>query len=90
MISDTAETQALLALAYIAADETLLQALLERTGAGIDDLRTNAADPAFLGAVMDFLLENEEILKDYCESSNISPETPMQIRQALPGASPEW
>jgi len=90
MTPDTAETQALIALAYIAADETLLQALLERTGAGIDDLRSSAANPEFLGAVMDFLLENEEILKGYCESNNIPPETPMQVRQALPGAAPEW
>ena len=90
MIPDAAETLALQALAWIAGEEDFLQALLERTGAGIENIRDAAADPEFLGAVMAFLLENEEILTNFCETSGIRPEIPAQARQALPGASPEW
>jgi hypothetical protein len=90
MTPETAQTTALQALAWIASDEDLLLALLERTGASGDDLRASAADPEFLGAVMDFLLENEQILTDFCEQNDFPPETPKQVRQALPGAAPEW
>ena len=90
MTPEHAETIALQALAWIAGDEDVLQALIDRTGAGIDDIRESASNPEFLGAVLDFVLENEEILTDFCESAGIKPELPMQLRQALPGAAPEW
>ncbi|MBT3790630.1 MAG: DUF3572 domain-containing protein [Alphaproteobacteria bacterium] len=90
MTPDSAQIIALQALAWIASDEDLLQAMLERTGASGDDLRANAADPDFLGAVMDFLMENEEALTDFCETSSLKPEMARQVRHALPGATPEW
>jgi hypothetical protein len=90
MTSDSAETFALQVLAHIAADDIMLQGLLDRTGADADDFRTSAANPEFLGAVLDFLLENEEILVSICEIMNISKEMPMKARHALPGASAEW
>jgi len=90
MTPESAQTIALQALAWIASEEKFLQALLDRTGASGDDLRASAADPDFLGAVIDFLLENEEILTDFCEFSNLKPELPIQARHALPGATPEW
>ena len=90
MTPQAAQILALQALGWIAGEENYLQALLERTGALGADLQARAADPEFLGAVVDFLLENEEILVAFCAAENIRPEQPMQARHVLPGATPEW
>ena len=82
---ETAETLALQALAWLAAHDDLLPVFLGSTGASEADLKERAADPVFLGAVLDFLMMDDAWVIGCCDSLNARYETVMQARQALPG-----
>ncbi|MEM6678598.1 MAG: DUF3572 domain-containing protein [Pseudomonadota bacterium] len=91
MTPEAAETLALEALGYLAADETLMTRFMAEAGAAPGDLSAAAADPAFLGFVLDFLLADEPVLMAFAESVRSAPERVMQARAALPGGmTPEW
>lgn len=91
MKRETAEVTALKALGWIVADEELSGAFLGASGAAPDELRARAADPEFLGFVLDFLLADEAALLAFCAASGENPETPMRARAALPGGElPNW
>lgn len=51
---DSAETLALQALAWLAANDDLLPVFLGSTGASEAELKTLASDPVFLAAVLEF------------------------------------
>ena len=55
MTPEQAERVALEVLAHIVGSEDLCSVFLGSTGASADDLRAGAADPAFLGSVLEFL-----------------------------------
>ena len=79
------------ALVWIASDEDLSGAFLAAAGADPGDLRARAADPEFLGFVLDFLLSDEAALVAFADAHGISPDSPMRARTALPGGDlPNW
>ncbi|WP_083792025.1 DUF3572 domain-containing protein [Roseobacter sp. GAI101] len=82
---EAAETFALQALGWLAANDDLMPVFMGETGAGADDMRGRATDPAFLGAVLDFLMMNDEWVISFCDSIHVPYERIMQARQALPG-----
>lgn len=87
----SAETIGAEALAWMAGHEELIAGFMAQTGAGIDDLRARAADPEFLGFVLDHLLSDEAALIAFCEAQRIRPEDPVRARMALPGGGvPHW
>ena len=64
---------------------------LAAAGAGPDELRARAAEPEFLGFVLDFLLANEPALLAFAEAEGVKPDLPMRARAALPGGDlPNW
>ena len=81
-----AQTIALKALGYLAADEDLLEPFFGATGLVVADLRAGAADNAFLAGVLDYFLQNEALLLAFAASEELAPETIVQARQRLPGA----
>ena len=83
---DGAETIALKALGYLAADEGLLEPFLGATGLALGDLRAGAADTAFLAGILDYFLQNEALLLAFAGASELAPETIVRARQRLPGA----
>jgi hypothetical protein len=86
-----AEALAIRALAWMAGDEELIGRFLATTGAGPGDLRARAAEPDFLGFVLDFLLADEAALVAFAAAENIRAELPMRARAALPGGDlPHW
>lgn len=87
MQSQEAETIALEALGFIVADEPTFSALQAQTGMGPDDLRAGAADPQVLGALLDFILDDDRRTIAFCEACQLEPEMPMRARVALPGAT---
>lgn len=88
---EAAETLALQALAWIAGQEELSGPFLASTGSSAEDMRTRAADPEFLGFVLDFLLQDEPALLAFCEDAQIAPDQPFRARGALPGGDlPHW
>lgn len=85
MKQDQAEAIALQALGHIAAQDELFAQFLAATGASAADLRARATDPAFLGAVLDFLLQEDRLVLDFAAASGLAPTVPAQARAALPG-----
>ena len=86
MNEEAAQSLALEALAYLAADERRLGALLVQAGWALADLRARLSDPVVLAGVLDFLLSDERLVLGFCEATGASPEAPMRARRALPGA----
>ena len=88
---EAAETLALEAFAWIAAEEGRLARFLALSGAAPADLRARAADPEFLGFVLDFLLADEALLTAFAAEAGLAPEAPARARAALPGGDlPSW
>ncbi len=85
MHTDQAETLALQALAWLAANDELLPVFLGATGASLSDLSKAASDSAYLGSVLDFLLMDDAWILAFCESSGAQPTDIATARRALPG-----
>jgi hypothetical protein len=82
---ESAETVALQALGWIAGHETLLPVFLGATGASEEDVRTGATDPAFLGALLDFLMMDDAWVIEFCDTVSMPYDRLMSARHMLPG-----
>ena len=82
---DFAQSVAVKALAFIAADSDRLSRFLSLTGLGPDNLRTAAADPAFLGSVLDYLLADEALLVEFAADAGLKPEAVARAHAILGG-----
>lgn len=82
---ESAEVLALKALAWLAGNDDLLPTFLGSTGASEGDLKARAADPLFLGAVLDFLMIDDAWVISFCDSENVPYDQIMPARAALPG-----
>jgi hypothetical protein len=89
MSEDGAETLALRALGWLAADPDRLGLFLAETGLGPDELKRRATDRALLGGVLDHLLAREDLLLLFAEEHEIDPTIPALARAKLPGATPD-
>ena len=83
--ADSARSLAVSALAFIAADSDRLNRFLNLTGLGPHNLRTAAADPAFLGSVLDYLVGDEELLVQFAAEAGLKPEAVARAHAALRG-----
>jgi hypothetical protein len=91
LASGRATALALEALAWLAGDDDRLGALM--AGAGLDAaaLRARAADPEFLGFVMDWLMQDDDAAAAFAQARGLSPEALRAARAALPGGdAPDW
>ena len=86
---ESAETVAIRALAWIAEDEERLGRFMGLAGLTVDELRARAAEPDFLGGVLDFVLENEPLLLAFAETAGFKPATLLRLRRDLPGGPVE-
>lgn len=87
MTPENAETIALNALGWIASDDDILGGFLANSGLGIDDIRSRAAEPEFLGAVLDYILSADEMVLAVAAQINIRPEAVLTARLTLPGGA---
>ena len=86
MNAAAAQVLGLEALTWVLAQEELIGNFLSTTGAYPQDLAGLASQPLFLGAVLDFLMEDDQRIIAFCTAHN-HPLTIVQIaRAALPGA----
>ena len=83
--ADSARSLAVSALAFIASDSDRLNRFLGLTGLGPDNLRTAAADPAFLGSVLDYLVADEALLVEFAADAGVKPEAVARAHAALCG-----
>jgi hypothetical protein len=87
----SAETLALQALAWVAADDEVFGSFLGATGADADALRVSASDPVFLASVLDFLMQQDAWVIGFCRSAGLPFDALMQARRSLPGGGdPHW
>jgi hypothetical protein len=89
--ADQATALALEALGWLAGDDDRLGGLI--SGAGLDaaGLRARAADPEFLGFVLEWLMQDDAVAADFAQAHGLSPEDLRAARAALPGGdAPEW
>ncbi len=84
---EAAETLALTALGWLAANDDLLPVFMGATGVNEADLRAQAADPVFLGAVLDFLMMDDAWVIRFCDETGNAYTAPGQARAALPGGA---
>ncbi|WP_241911907.1 DUF3572 domain-containing protein [Telmatospirillum siberiense] len=84
MTASDAEVVALRAVAWIFADDVLRDRFVALTGCGSDEVRLRLAQPAFLGAVLDFLLGNDADVIAFAEHAGLAPETMPLARSMLP------
>jgi len=75
------------ALAYIAGDGARLGRFLAESGLGPENLRKAARDPAFLPAVLDFVLSHEHELVDFAATAGIDPALVSRARDVLNGST---
>jgi len=87
-VRQVAETVAIQALSFLAADHTRLARFLAETGLGPETMRGAAQSPEFLVSVLDFVLGDENLLKEFAEAHELKPSTVGAAREALGG--PSW
>jgi hypothetical protein len=80
-----ARSLAVSALAFIGADSDRLNRFLGLTGLGPHNLRTAAADPAFLSSVLDYLVADEALLVAFAAEAGFEPEAVARAHHALSG-----
>lgn len=82
---EAAETLGLEVLGWLVGQEDLIDVFLGSTGTSEAELRARAADPEFLGSVMDFLLMNDAWVIRFCDDHGLAYDRLMPARAALPG-----
>ena len=91
MTPERAETIALQALGWLAADDDLCGTFLGATGGTLDDMRQRAAEPAFLASVLGFLTMSDDWIIGFCDSVGLNYDQPLRALHALPGSERvEW
>ena len=91
MTEEMAETVALQALAWLVADQELVDVFLGRTGASIEDLRANAGSRETSMAVLDFLVMNDAWVEAVSTAQGWGHETVLTARAVLLGeAGMQW
>ena len=81
--SDAALACAVDALSFLARDGARIERFLLATGLSPDDIRSVAAQPAFLVGVLDHLLADEPLLLIYCEEAGVPSEDVWAARRTL-------
>jgi Protein of unknown function (DUF3572) len=81
-----AETVALNVLGFLAESPQAMEKLMIQSGLDLSTIRKRTADRDFLAAVVDFLMSNEELLVDFCQTRGIDPKTVQLAAHQLGGA----
>ncbi|HUB63673.1 MAG TPA: DUF3572 domain-containing protein [Methylocella sp.] len=80
---DGAETMAIEALSFLAADPMRLDGFLALSGIGLGDLRAAAAEPFFLAAILDHLAADEPLLLAFAAHAGHDPGDIAKAREIL-------
>lgn len=87
MQQEVAETIALQALGWLAANEELLPVFMGATGTSTADFKSRAGEPEFLCSVLDFLMMDDAWVIEFCDTQGSAYDQLMRARQALPGGA---
>ena len=85
------EVIAIRTMEWLASEEDELSRFLASTGMTLEAARAELGNQEFLASVLDYILSSEPLLLKFCETTQISSETPRAARQFLPGGDvPHW
>jgi hypothetical protein len=87
--SDEAETLALRALAFLAAEPERIEPFLGATGLTPATLRRAAGEPGFLAAVLDHIAGSDSLLLEFAGNAGLNPEIVAEARRLLAGPEPD-
>ena len=73
-------------ITFLVKAEGMLERLSLESGILPDQLRQNITHPEIQAGIVDFLLNNESVLIQFCENYQILPAEVWKIRFKLPGA----
>ncbi len=82
---EAAETVAVQALSYIAAEPERLGRFLALTGIGPTEIRAAAAEPGFLAGVLEYVASDQDLMTGFAAESGHKPATIDTARMALGG-----
>jgi hypothetical protein len=82
-VEPDAETVAIKALSFLAGRPEELGRFLALTGVDPSGLRHSAAEPGFLGGVLDFLLQDEPLMMVFADAEGLAPEAIAKARHRL-------
>jgi hypothetical protein len=82
---EAAESLAIQAFTFIAAEPERLGRFLAVTGIGPADIRTAAREPGFLAGVLDHILADEALVIEFAGDADINPAEIGRMRAALGG-----
>ena len=80
---ERAEILALEALAWLAGQPDAVAKFLTISGLDASDLRRAVGDSDLQGSVLDFLLADDKLLLDFCESASLKPQAVHEARYRL-------
>jgi uncharacterized protein DUF3572 len=84
-----AERIAVAALAFLAGDHGRLTRFLDVSGLAPARIRDAAGEPGFLAAVLDYFVDEDELIVGLAGNLQIRPEDVMEARRVLsPGEAP--
>jgi hypothetical protein len=86
-ISENAEIIALQSLRFIFENEEYQSAFIRNSGLSISDLSADLINnPETLAAALDFILEDDQNLLNFCATAKVDPKDVWRARLQLPGA----
>jgi len=85
MKSDMAETLALKALAFLLNSPAVRERLTAQSGLDGSTLGPRLEEPEVLGAILDFLLSDDELLVEFCAAESVSAQSVHLARHILGG-----
>jgi len=80
---EQAEILALEALAWLAGQPEAIARFLTISGLETSDLRLAVGDSGLQASVLDYLLANESLLLDFCQSASLKPQAVHTARYRL-------
>src|ERR1700674_58275 len=86
---EAAETLAVQALSFLAADPEQLSRFLALSGIGPDSIRAAAAQPEFLAGVLAHLAQDDALLVAFAAEAGVKPGAVERARAVLAGQDPE-
>ena len=89
LTTEDAETLALRALGFLAAEPERIEPFLSATGLNPANLRSAASEPGFLAAVLDHIAGSDSLLLEFAENLRLNPEMIGEARRLLAGPEPD-
>jgi hypothetical protein len=83
---DEAEALALRAVAFLAERPQHFLRFADLCGLTVDEIKGRLNDPALLGAVLDYVLYSDAMVRELTDAIGVEPDAPRLARARLPGA----